>query len=553
MFTIHGKGACGGIAFGKIYQLKRDEKTIKKTHITDVSAETERFERAKEECAHQLDALYNKALAEVGGENAMIFEIHRMMLDDEDYLTSIRSAISQQKINAEAAVAMTADNFAEMFSAMDDSYMQARAADVRDISERIIGVLTGKAEDAIASGEPVIICADDLAPSETVQLDKSKILAFVTEKGSLNSHTSILARTMNIPAVIRAAGITDARHAGKLAAVDGFSGDVFIEPDEEIHKKLETLKIKSDEEQELLNSLRGKKSVTADGQSMLLYANAGGSDDITAAFKNDAQGIGLFRSEFIYLGRNSSPSEEEQFAIYRDAAEKMSGKRVIIRTLDIGADKQVDYFNMPKEENPAMGVRAIRFCLNNRDIFKTQLRAIYRASVYGKLAIMFPMIIAVEEIREIKNICAEVEAELTREGIPYNKDIEKGIMIETPAAAVISDLLAEEVDFFSIGTNDLTQYVTAIDRQNEEAAKFCDIHHTAVLRLIRLVADNAHKHGIWVGICGELGSDIELTELFLAMGIDELSVSPGSILPLKKKIIETDVAKIRDTALAMLK
>lgn len=552
MFTIHGRGACGGITFGKLYQLKKSDKAVKKTHIEDERAEEQRFDAAIKECARRLDELYAKALSEVGGENAMIFEIHRMMLEDEDFLTSVRSAISQQKINAEAAVAMTADNFAEMFEAMDDSYMQARATDVRDISERIINVLTGGKDSAINSDEPVIICADDLAPSETVQLDKSKILAFITERGSFNSHTSILARTMNIPAIIGAEGIMDEKYEGMYAAADGFNGAVYIEPDTETKEQLQGLKAKSDEEQELLNSLRGKKSITKDNQSILLYANAGESDDISAAFKNDAQGIGLFRSEFIYLGRSGAPSEEEQFAIYKDAAEKMSGKRVIIRTLDIGADKQVGYLNLPREENPAMGIRAIRFCLKNPDIFKTQLRAIYRASAYGKIAVMFPMIISVEEIHSIREICAEVERELDNENIPYNKEMEKGIMIETPAAAVISDLLAKEVDFFSIGTNDLTQYTTAIDRQNEGAAEFCDIHHTAILRLIKTVCDNAHRYGKWVGICGELGADTKLTELFLAMGIDELSVSPGAILPLRKKIIDTDVRKIRDKALSML-
>ena len=520
MLSIKGQGVCGGIAFGKLELLKKELKVIQRSHVEDPNAEFARFEAARDKAKEQLKALYGKALTEVGEENAMIFDIHQMMLDDLDYVESIQGIITGQKLNAETAVANTADTMADMFASMDDSYMQARAADVRDISERVISILTGASEGGIKSNEPVVIGAEDLAPSETVQLDKSKILAFVTEKGSSNSHTSILARTMNIPAVIGAKGLLDDANDGKEIIVDGFTGEIFIEPDEETAARLGEKKKKADEQKALLQTLKGVKPVTKDGQEIMLYANIGSMEDITAVYANDGMGIGLFRSEFIYLQKDSYPTEDEQFIIYKSVAEKMLGKRVIIRTLDIGADKQVDYFDMPKEENPAMGVRAIRICLNRPDVFKTQLRALYRASVYGKIAIMFPMISSVKEVRRIKEICKEVCAELKAEGIPYNEDIELGIMIEIPAAAICSDQLAKEVDFFSIGTNDLTQYTLAVDRQNMAAAEFCDIHHPAILRLIQMTVENSHKNGIWTGICGELAADLELTEIFLAMGVD---------------------------------
>ncbi len=552
MLSIKGQGVCGGIAFGKLELLKKELKVIQRSHVEDTNAEFARFEAARDKAKEQLKALYDKALTEVGEENAMIFDIHQMMLDDLDYVESIQGIITGQKLNAETAVANTADTMADMFASMDDSYMQARAADVRDISERVISILTGASEGGIKSNEPVVIGAEDLAPSETVQLDKSKILAFVTEKGSSNSHTSILARTMNIPAVIGAKGLLDDANDGKEIIVDGFTGEIFIEPDEETAARLGEKKKKADEQKALLQTLKGVKPITKDGQEIMLYANIGSMEDITAVYANDGMGIGLFRSEFIYLQKDSYPTEDEQFIIYKSVAEKMLGKRVIIRTLDIGADKQVDYFDMPKEENPAMGVRAIRICLNRPDVFKTQLRALYRASVYGKIAIMFPMISSVKEVRRIKEICKEVCDELKAEGIPYNEDIELGIMIEIPAAAICSDQLAKEVDFFSIGTNDLTQYTLAVDRQNMAAAEFCDIHHPAILRLIQMTVENSHKNGIWTGICGELAADLELTETFLAMGVDELSVSPGVLLPLKKKVLDTNVAEIKDKALEIL-
>ena len=552
MLTIKGQGVCGGVAFGKLKLLKKASKIIQRTHIEDTQKELERFEKARKTASEQLKALYEKALNEVGEENAMIFDIHQMMLDDQDYLDSIKSHISDQKLNAESAVAITGDNFSDMFSSMNDSYMQARAADVRDISERIIAVLSDAENDGVKSNTPVIIGAEDLAPSETVQLDKSKILAFVTEKGSQNSHTSILARTLNIPAVIGARGILDDSNDGMDIIVDGFTGNIYVNPDMKTVLLMQEKKQRSEEKKTLLKKLKGVKPKTKDGQEVMLYANIGSLEDLPAVYANDAMGVGLFRSEFIYLERKTYPTEDEQFAIYKNAAQKALGKRVIIRTLDIGADKQVDYFEMPKEENPAMGVRAIRICLTRPAIFKTQLRALYRASAFGKIAIMFPMITAVQEVLKIKEICKEVTDELKNEGIAFNENIELGIMIETPAAAIISDKLANEVDFFSIGTNDLTQYTLAVDRQNPDADIFCDTHHVAVLRLIKMVVDNAHKAGIWAGICGELAGDMELCELFLAIGVDELSVSPGMILPLKEKILETDISKIREKCLQMI-
>ncbi len=552
MVTIKGQGVCGGVAFGKLYVLKKTSNVIKRERVDDTEAELARFEDARKKTMLRLGALYDKAVAEVGESSAMIFEIHRMMLEDEDYISSIHSIITNQKLNAETAVANTSDNFAEIFTAMDDSYMQARAADVRDISERLIGVLSDSATDEIHSDIPVILAAEDLAPSETVQLDKSKIMAIVTEKGSANSHTAILARTLNIPAVIGAKGITDNGESTDDVIVDGFTGTVYISPDMNTVLAMQKKKDEADSKKKLLNKLKGVKPVTKDGQSILLYANIGNPGDLPQAYANDAQGVGLFRSEFIYLERNSYPTEDEQFAVYKKSAEKMGGKRIIIRTLDIGADKQADYFELPREENPAMGVRAIRICLTRPQLFKTQLRALYRASAYGNIAIMFPMITSVNEVKRIKEICSEVRDELKAEKIPFNENTSLGIMIETPAAALISDKLADEADFFSIGTNDLTQYTLAVDRQNRAAEQFCDTHHLSVLRLIKTIVDNAHKGGIWAGICGELGADTSLTEMFLAMGVDELSVSPGAILPIKKKVLETDVSAVRDELLAKL-
>ena len=540
MQIYKGKSVFGGIAIGKISVYKKDEQLVKRVKIEDADAEMERYTEARNTAAAQLQKLYDKALKEVGEANAAIFEVHQMMLEDEDYNESVENIIRSQMVNAEYAVASTADNFAQMFEAMDDDYMRGRAADVRDISERVITVLAGGAGSGLDSDEPVIIAADDLAPSETVQLDKDKVLSFVTAHGSENSHTAILARTMGIPALIGTGIDLDETVDGKLGIVDGTNGVVYVDPDAEL---LEEMKKKQQEEQEkkrLLQTLKGKENITLDGQKVMLYANVGNIKDLGIALQNDAGGIGLFRSEFIYLGQDHYPTEEEQFQIYKTVAETMAGRRVIIRTLDIGADKQCDYFELDKEDNPAMGLRAIRICLTRPEIFKTQLRALFRASVYGNINIMYPMIISVDEVRQIKAIVEEVKAELTEQGIEYG-DPAQGIMIETPASVMMSRELAEEVDFFSIGTNDLTQYTLAIDRQNSKLDKFFDSHHPAVLRMIQMTVENAHKAGIWCGICGELGADQALTKDFLAMGVDELSVSPGSILPLRKIILETDV------------
>lgn len=540
MQIYKGKSVFGGIAIGKISVYKKDEQLVKRVKIEDADAEMERYTAARHIAAAQLQKLYDKALKEVGEANAAIFEVHQMMLEDEDYNESVENIIHSQMVNAEYAVASTADNFAQMFEAMDDDYMRGRAADVRDISERVITVLAGGAGSGLDSDEPVIIAADDLAPSETVQLDKDKVLSFVTAHGSENSHTAILARTMGIPALIGTGIDLDETVDGKLGIVDGTNGVVYVDPDAEL---LEEMKKKQQEEQEkkrLLQTLKGKENITLDGQKVMLYANVGNIKDLGIALQNDAGGIGLFRSEFIYLGQDHYPTEEEQFQIYKTVAETMAGRRVIIRTLDIGADKQCDYFELDKEDNPAMGLRAIRICLTRPEIFKTQLRALFRASVYGNINIMYPMIISVDEIRQIKAIVEEVKAELTEQGIEYGNPAQ-GIMIETPASVMMSRELAEEVDFFSIGTNDLTQYTLAIDRQNSKLDKFFDSHHPAVLRMIQMTVENAHKAGIWCGICGELGADQALTKDFLAMGVDELSVSPGSILPLRKIILETDV------------
>ncbi len=549
MKIIKGQGICGGIAFGRLELIKKTESHVLRTHVKDTEKEIERFENAKNSATKQLDRLYKKALGEVGEENAMIFDIHKMMLHDADYINSIKNNIKAQNLNAESAIAMTSDSFSQMFSSMSDSYMQARATDVQDISSRLINILSNGGEKKIMSEEPVIIGATDLAPSETVQLDKSKILAFVTEKGSSNSHTSILARTMNIPAIIGADGITDVKYNNAEIIADGFTGKVYIEPDMNTIIKMQEKKQESERQNALLKKLRGVRPVTKDGKEILLYANIGSIADMASVYENDAMGVGLFRSEFLYLESTTYPSEDTQFNIYKSAGEKALGKKVIIRTLDIGADKNVDYFDMPKEENPALGIRAIRICLTRPNLFKTQLRALYRASAFGNIAIMFPMITSLDEVRKIKKICSDVRNELKKDEIPFNEDTELGIMIETPASAIISDILAKEVDFFSIGTNDLTQYTLAVDRQNPNIEPFCDAHHKAVLRLIKLICDNSHKAGIWTGICGELASDPSLTETLLALGVDELSVSPGQILPLKQKILETNIGDIKSRIL----
>lgn len=536
MITIQGKGACGAIAIGRLSFFKRGEISVKRERVEDTKAELERFEAARQEAQSQLRALYDKALIEIGEANAQIFDIHQMMLEDLDYIDSVTNIIENQQMNAEYAVAVTADNFAMMFSSMDDEYMKERAADVKDVSNRVLRCFQQTADGTVLSGDGLIICADDLAPSETVQLDKSKVLAFVTQKGSLNSHTAILARTMNIPAVIGAGEALNPEFDGKPAVVDGYTGEVFIEPDADT---LALLKLKQQEDEKkkaLLQELKGKENITLDGRKINIFANIGGLSDIGAVLVNDAGGIGLFRSEFLYLENNNFPSEELQFATYKKVLESMAGKKVIIRTLDIGADKKIEYFDLDAEENPALGYRAIRICLTRQDIFKTQLRALYRASVFGNLSIMFPMIIAREEILEIKKIINEVKIELAAENVPFSDNVEIGIMIETPAAAVISDILAPEVDFFSVGTNDLTQYTLAIDRQNPKLDGFYDPHHESVLRLIQFAADSAHKNGKWIGICGELGADLSLTERFLKMGIDELSVSPSLVLSLRDKV-----------------
>ena len=531
--VLEGKSVFGGIAIGPISLYHRQDHVVKRTKVEDTAAEISCFEAAREKAKEQLQALYEKAKKEVGETNAMIFEVHQMMLDDLDYVESVTNMISSQKINAEYAVATTGDNFANMFAAMDDEYMKARAADVKDISNRLIMVLSGYEAGAMTGEEPVILVADDLAPSETVQLDKSRVLSFVTRHGSTNSHTAILARTMNIPALIGVDYSDDID--GKMGIVDGYKGRFLIDPSEEELEEYRKAQEQDREKQRLLQELKGKENVTLDGKKINLYANIGGVGDVASALQNDAGGIGLFRSEFLYLESETYPTEEEQFNAYRTVAENMAGKKVIIRTLDIGADKQVDYFGLDKEENPAMGYRAIRICLDRKDIFKTQLRAIYRASYYGTISVMFPMIISVEEVREAKAVVDEVKAELDAEGIPYG-DVEIGIMIETPAAAMISDLLAKEVDFFSVGTNDLTQYTLAIDRQNPKLDRFYNPHHEAILRMLRMIVENGHAGGCWVGICGELGADTELTETFLQMGVDELSVSPSMILRVRDKI-----------------
>lgn len=543
MVTYTGKTVFNGIAIGNIAVYLKKDKQVKRNHIEDVEKEWKRFIEAKDAAIEQLKELYKKAVVEVGNDGAAIFEVHQMMLEDMDYLDSIKNIIDTQFVNSEYAVAITADNFYQIFASMEDAYMKERAADVKDISERVLAILHGETSTNVLTQEPAIILADDLAPSETVQLDKSKVLAFVTVHGSTNSHTSILARTMNIPALIKVPIEHYEELNGKLAIVDGFTGTLYIEPDQSTYKLMKEKQDNDRQQKELLKALKDKDNITLDGQRIELFANIGSTKDLAAVLQNDAGGIGLFRSEFLYLEKNHYPTEDEQFKVYKMVAENMAGKKVIIRTLDIGADKQIDYFDLEKEDNPAMGYRAIRICLDRTDIFKTQLRALLRASIYGNLAIMYPMIISLEEVLEIKKIVEEVKKELEEEKLPF-KNMEQGIMIETPAAALISDILAKEVDFFSIGTNDLTQYTLAIDRQNTKLDKHYNPHHPAILRLINMIADNAHKAGIWVGICGELAADSSLTETFLQMKIDELSVSPSYIYPLRKKIRETDVSKL---------
>ena len=539
MITLSGKSVFGGVAIGKIAFYKRQEKQVRRYRVEDTEAEVARFEDAQETAIAQLGELYDKAMEDVGEANAAIFEVHQMMLMDLDYVDSIKNIITTQEVNAEYAVATTGDNFSRMFASMDDAYMQGRAADVKDVSDRLLGILSDAGESGVVADEPVIVAADDLVPSETVQLDKSKVLAFATMYGSANSHTAILARTMNIPAVIGLGEGLAKEYDGHMAAIDGFTGTIYIDPDEETMKAMTEKREEDRRQKVLLEELKGKENVTLSGQKINVYANIGNLSDVGAVLKNDAGGIGLFRSEFLYLESEDFPTEEQQFQVYKQVAENMAGKKVIIRTLDIGADKQVDYFGLDKEENPALGYRAIRICLTRPEIFKTQLRALYRASAYGQIAIMFPMIISVKEVKQIKAIIEEVKAELREAKIPFREDVELGIMIETPAAVMMSRELAKEVDFFSVGTNDLTQYTLAIDRQNQKLDAFYDPHHPAVLAMIRMAAENAHAEGKWIGICGELGADLELTEEFLAMGLDELSVSPAMVLPLRKKIRES--------------
>lgn len=549
MYTIQGKGVSGGVANGPLCFYQRGDHDVAKHEIADTEAEKQRFESARQTAMEQLKALYEKALAEVGEEGAELFEAHQMMLDDLDYVEGIQDLIDGEQVNAEYAVSQVAEQFAQMFASMDDSYMQARAADVKDISNRVIGILSGAVAGGIDSDVPVILAADDLAPSETVQLDKSKILGFVTQGGSGNSHTAILARTMGIPAVIGTGDALREDYEGKTAWIDGETGELFVEADEITHERLSKKHAKQRAMKELMDQLKGKENVTIDGRKVMVYCNIGSPDDVDQVLANDGGGIGLFRSEFLYLQNNDYPTEEQQFQAYKTVAERMGGKRVIIRTLDIGADKQADYFQLAHEENPAMGLRAIRICLTRPEVFKTQLRALYRASAYGKIAIMFPMITSEWEVLEIKRICEGVKAELRKEEQPFDENIELGIMVETPAAVMMSDRLAKLVDFFSVGTNDLTQYTLATDRQGGNLDRFFDAHHPAVLRMIKMAADNAHKAGIWIGICGELGADTSMTETFMALGVDELSVSPSAVLPLRSTIRSINTAENREKIL----
>ncbi|MDD6222441.1 MAG: phosphoenolpyruvate--protein phosphotransferase [Lachnospiraceae bacterium] len=541
MVKLKGKSVFNDVCIGKIHFYRRVRSVIKRYHVDDTEAEVKRFHDAQAEGLQELQALHDKAVKSVGEADAAIFEVHQMMMEDQDYAESVENIIRTQEINAEYAIGTTADNFAAMFQAMDDEYMRGRAADVKDISDRLVRILSGTGKSNELKDDKFIIAADDLAPSETVQLDKSKVMGFILQQGSASSHTAILARSMGIPAVIGLGdGLTEDAD-GKTAIVDGASGDVIIDPDEDTLEKYRKIKKEYDDRKALLAQLKGRETVTKDGQKIKIFANIGSPADVAKVMENDAEGIGLFRSEFLYLQSNDFPSEDTQFAAYKQVAENMAGKKVVIRTLDIGADKQCDYFNLDHEENPALGYRAIRICLTRPEIFKTQLRALYRAALYGNISIMFPMIISVSEVRKIKQICEEVRASLKADGIPYKEDVELGIMIETPAAALIADDLAQEVDFFSVGTNDLTQYTLAIDRVNRKLDPFLDTHHPAILKLIKMAADSAHKYGKWIGICGELGADPELTRTFLKMGIDELSVSPSLVLKLRDQVIRTDM------------
>ena len=552
MISIQGKGVSTGVAMGPLYYYQRAKSNIHRFKVEDVAAEWKRFKAAQAKAIEQLGELYEKALKEAGEEAAFLFETHQMMAEDDDYVEAIEGLIKEEKLNAEAAVTDTAAQFADMFAQMDDTYMQARAADVKDVSGRIIGILTGVVQGGIDSPVPVILAADDLAPSETVQLDKSKILAFVTEGGSGSSHTAILARTMGIPAIIGVGDQLKPEYEGRECIVDGSTGSVVLDADEATKAVMMAKREEQLKRQKLLEQLKGQPNVTRDGQSIKVFCNIGNPEDVPVVLSNDGGGIGLFRSEFLYLNCSDYPTEDYQFEAYKKVLSDMGGKEVVIRTLDIGADKQIDYFEMPKEENPALGNRALRICLNRPEIFKTQLRALYRASAFGKLGIMFPMVTSVWEVKEAKKMCETVKKELTAEGKPFADDVEIGIMIETPAAAVMSDRLAKLVDFFSCGTNDLTQYTLACDRQNNDLGRFFNPHHPAVLRLLKMVCDNAHKNGVWVGICGELGADLELTETFLAIGIDELSVSPRSVLPLRQKIREITIGDVKEKLIADL-
>ena len=539
MEQYQGKSVFGGVAIGRIHVFSKGQQQVKRIKVQDTEAEKKRYREAVQTAITELQGLYDKALKEVGEANAAIFEMHQMMLEDEDFTESVENIIDSQSVNAEYAVASTGDNFAQMFASMDDEYMRGRAADVKDISERLVSVLNGASRQQMDADEPVIVMAVDLAPSETVQMDKDKVLSFVTTQGSVNSHTAILARTMSIPALIGVDMPLDAELEGKFAIVDGDNGTVYIDPSEDVLAQMQEKKEQAEEKKQLLQQLKGKETITKDGKKIKLYANIGNSKDLAMVLQNDAEGIGLFRSEFLYVEKEDYPTENEQFMVYKMVAETMAGKQVIIRTLDIGADKQCDYFNMDPEDNPALGYRAIRICLTRPEVFKTQLRALYRASAFGNISIMYPMITSVWEVKQIKKIVEEVKEELRSQNIEFG-EVAQGIMIETPAAVMISRELAKEVDFFSIGTNDLTQYTLAIDRQNPKLDDFYDAHHPAVLEMIRMVAQNAHAEGIWAGICGELGADLELTEQFLQMGIDELSVSPGRILPIRKIVRESE-------------
>lgn len=539
MEQYQGKSVFGGVAIGRIHIFSKGQQQVKRIKVQDTEAEKKRYREAVQTAITELQGLYDKALKEVGEANAAIFEMHQMMLEDEDFTESVENIIDSQSVNAEYAVASTGDNFAQMFASMDDEYMRGRAADVKDISERLVSVLNGASRQQMDADEPVIVMAVDLAPSETVQMDKDKVLSFVTTQGSVNSHTAILARTMSIPALIGVDMPLDAESEGKFAIVDGDNGTVYIDPSEDVLAQMQEKKEQAEEKKQLLQQLKGKETITKDGKKIKLYANIGNSKDLAMVLQNDAEGIGLFRSEFLYLEKEDYPTENEQFMVYKMVAETMAGKQVIIRTLDIGADKQCDYFNMDPEDNPALGYRAIRICLTRPEVFKTQLRALYRASAFGNISIMYPMITSVWEVKQIKKIVEEVKEELRAQNIEFG-EVAQGIMIETPAAVMISRELAKEVDFFSIGTNDLTQYTLAIDRQNPKLDDFYDAHHPAVLKMIHMVAQNAHAEGIWAGICGELGADLELTEQFLQMGIDELSVSPGRILPIRKIVRESE-------------